>query len=537
MAATMTGSDPWTLAGDDPWTRAKMKLGDPSTPDPATGFSPALGDPSAPGPAVGPGPGGITIGDPNGPTPSPGPTSAPLGWGGSPTPAVGAPPPQPLGWGGNPLPAAGGDPLAQQDIAGRGLAAQLSADGHQVAWGGDTGTDLLVDGKAYAVATSNAAAAPQIDQPPPVTTQPSTDPSVPGPTPDFPAPPASSPAPSSAPPAAGNLNWATQALQDVESTDDPAYWYAQIQKDPAAMAGDPSAIAWWVDAIRRGDGSKLVKNGTLTKRDAGSGSPGAGGNIPDVPDLNMDAFWEKARKALGDPIDPTQYSNDVLALRNKILGDADPTETSTDALVRNIVEHPSTLDDRTVDMMKAQSAEENAAAAQATDAELQHYGYSSGLDTSPWLAGQRASNAFGARTATTSANRTIDIGAAAQRNSDRQAAAAIGQSWTAFKSSRSQSATQIAATIKQQAAQLGISQEQLLVSYATQAAGLNLDTKKLQQQSAQFKADLALRIKTLAQADDQFKARYGLDLASFDLDAQKFDWQKKKDIYNLGSPA
>lgn len=76
--------------------------------------------------------------------------------------------------------------------------------------------------------------------------------------------------------AAGSpTGWLNQELQNVQSTDDPGYWAQQAAKDPKFMAGDPGAMAWWKDAIQRGDGSALVKNGTLTTRGGGGAAPGA----------------------------------------------------------------------------------------------------------------------------------------------------------------------------------------------------------------------------------------------------------------------
>lgn len=74
----------------------------------------------------------------------------------------------------------------------------------------------------------------------------------------------------------GSMEWILAELQKVNSTDDPNYWLRVIANDPKVKAGDQSAIAYWVDRIRRGDGSELVKNGTLTKFADGDGSGGYG---------------------------------------------------------------------------------------------------------------------------------------------------------------------------------------------------------------------------------------------------------------------
>lgn len=113
------------------------------------------------------------------------------------------------------------------------------------------------------------------------TTTDTTEPIQPQP---FNTPPATTP-PTATKPAAGGIwgtandagGWIDQKLASVQSTDDPGYWKIQMGKDSKAMAGDPSALAWWEDAIRRGDGSALVTSGQLQKRSAGSVAPGQPG--------------------------------------------------------------------------------------------------------------------------------------------------------------------------------------------------------------------------------------------------------------------
>lgn len=51
-------------------------------------------------------------------------------------------------------------------------------------------------------------------------------------------------------------------LSDVQSTDDPTYWYRLVAQHGGV---DSTGEGWLNDRIRRGDGSALVKNGTLTK--------------------------------------------------------------------------------------------------------------------------------------------------------------------------------------------------------------------------------------------------------------------------------
>lgn len=76
---------------------------------------------------------------------------------------------------------------------------------------------------------------------------------------------------------AGDTQWILDALKAVNSTDDPNYWIKVI-RDHNDL-NNASARAYWIDRIRRGDGSELVRNGTLTKfQDGGAnGGPGAFG--------------------------------------------------------------------------------------------------------------------------------------------------------------------------------------------------------------------------------------------------------------------
>ena len=56
--------------------------------------------------------------------------------------------------------------------------------------------------------------------------------------------------------------WIDEELRKVNSTDDPSYWRRVIGADPN---GSGSAKDYWIDRIRRGDGSSLVKSGQLQK--------------------------------------------------------------------------------------------------------------------------------------------------------------------------------------------------------------------------------------------------------------------------------
>lgn len=89
-------------------------------------------------------------------------------------------------------------------------------------------------------------------------------------------------------------------LQAVHSTDDPNYWY-----NLAAQRGglDALGVEWTRDAINRGDGSELVRNGTLQKRGGGSEYGSLMGNYtPFSEEFKFDDF--KAPEGVNEQNDP-----------------------------------------------------------------------------------------------------------------------------------------------------------------------------------------------------------------------------------------
>lgn len=77
---------------------------------------------------------------------------------------------------------------------------------------------------------------------------------------------------------AGTDDWIKWQLGLVNSTDDPSYWAGVMAQDPKVAAGDKSAIDYWIDRIRRGNGSGLVKSGQLSLY--GGGAPGFANSTP-----------------------------------------------------------------------------------------------------------------------------------------------------------------------------------------------------------------------------------------------------------------
>lgn len=195
---------------------------------------------------------------------------------------------------------------------------------------------------------------------------------------------------------------------------------------------------------------------------------------------------------------------------------SEPTalDNQLDAFSSNLLANPDTLSERDVQTLKGQSAEEAAVAAQQADEELQHFGYQTGLDSSPWLAGQRAQNDWNRKQTTITSNRNVDIAAADRRMSDRKEAASIATQWAQLSHEKKQQALNTA------------------TDYLKASMGYDIDLKKLDQQDEQFKADLVYRIKALQQADDQFRANYGLDSQKLSHTIDQDYWERGKAAAN-----
>lgn len=82
------------------------------------------------------------------------------------------------------------------------------------------------------------------------------------------------------------LGWIDAELLNAESTDDPGYWREHIGNDPKVRAGDQSAIEYWKDRIRRGNGSKYIRNGSMQLfQDTPGATPNAGNNWTAAPQV------------------------------------------------------------------------------------------------------------------------------------------------------------------------------------------------------------------------------------------------------------
>lgn len=493
---------------------------------------------------------------------------------------------------------------AARDGLARQLQADLEADGHTITWKGDT---MMIDGRPYEL---GADAATGGHQPLPNDAHMAMSPTD---------------SVSTAATGASGIDWSLpfahiDGFDDAKMSDpnksDPKYDAAarvysqsvaalgnpvrgnlQPHVDFAKAHGFPNAQASGddkidygdgngpIDAIRAGSDAPWFQNGADrfgggAGAGAGAGGPGAagaggaglrsgmGGNyfsdlMGSLPD------WMQNWKPSGPGYQPGSIDasasdlpgfNEIYDLANQ----ATATDGSEDALVKSILEHPESLSDRDVEMLKARNAEEAAAAGQAQDEELQHFGANSNIGDSPWLADQRASNAWNRRNATIAGNRNVDIAAAQTRASDRATAANLGTAYNSYKANKQHAAvnlavegalgkageqrsrTQLNESFKQAAAQLGLSKDQLTLSYIQANLGFltqnknidtnfSIDASKLAEQSEEFKQTLLQRIAELKQNDDQFRANYGLAAQEFQRNKDNDAWAHAKETYGAGA--
>lgn len=344
--------------------------------------------------------------------------------------------------------------------------------------------------------------------------------------------------------------WAQEPGADPSLAANPNYWLGRI-KQTGGLGQDN--LKFWHDA---GVGPSAFFNNP--GRESGAG-PGNAMHI-DLPDISG---WLKQ----WSPSAPTYTPNFIDASASDLpgfdelysLAGGDPaTDAKTDDLFNQIAANPTGLSDRDVEALKAANAEEAAAAAQASDEELQHFGANANLGDSPWLAGQRATNNWNAKQAIIGSNRNVDLSAAQTRSSNLARSASLEQGYSQFKTSRQQarvnlalegavqkageqrSRTALNESLKQAATQLGLSKDQLVLgyiqgnmNYISQMTGHQIDVSRLAEQSKEFADSLAQRIAELKQADDQFKANYGLAVQQFQELKNNNAWAQAKQAYNL----
>lgn len=435
-----------------------------------------------------------------------------------------------------------------QDALARQVQKDLEADGHKVTW---KGTTLMVDGRPYELGGK------------------ALDAYTPGASGSFPNTP----------------GWEESRLNNPTDTDPKTEFGRYVAAHGGHVTGDDvrafvsSDPRWEIDPTSSPDDPRIrVKQTALDLwkpgqsiyqdviKDSGPGGanvgmfenaggpsgPGGGGGSPWLSTSSSGGANWLSQFGGGPGTNNSGYTpnpiDENLGLPNfdqlyQMASQSGATDQQTEALVQDILAHPESLSANDVEMLKAKNAEEAALAAQAQDQELQHFGYNAGLDSSPWLAGQRSDNAWKRRAATIEGNRTVDISAADRRAADRRSAASVGQSWSAFTSTKKQAALNFAVSsalqaageqrnrrslnesLRQAATHLGLQKDELVLAYIKTNMGYDIDIKKLKQAGDQFQQDLLYRVNSLKQSDDEFKANYGLS-------AQEFQHRKDQDMWN-----
>lgn len=471
------------------------------------------------------------------------------------------------------------DPAQQaqlRDKLSRDLFSSLKSSGHDVKWQGD---QLLVDGRLYDVGGG-------------------ADGNLAGDHVALPARPTGGAY-------AGQLSGFDATKLGNADHNTPKYVFARIAQnydvsDPAqrqamleALRADPSG--YFANATLGGSkGDKLIIGGALDPKFEGIGSfdvvqaAGEGGRnwqwLPEGQGGSAGAgavgggtgFGVPSYASLGSygggaamqPITSTYAPNqvDYSDLPNftfesllKQLQQTSPMEDKADRFVSDYLDNPFSLDDRTIEMLKARSKDELAAQQARDEDDMTSFGFQSGIAGSPWLKAQQAASRVARDNAVVASNRNVDLTAAQTRGAEKQAAASLGASYAGQKASQRAQAVSTAmegalskssqigsrqglqASIDQAAAQLKMSAAQLTQQYViakmqdmTQRYGIDvgadIDWARLGQADSQFLQELAFRLysfdKGQEQNDRQFGANLGLNYAQLQwlMDQAGMNW-------------
>lgn len=257
---------------------------------------------------------------------------------------------------------------------------------------------------------------------------------------------------------------------------------------------------------------------------------------------------------------PTFSFDDMVAQ----LGNAGPTDKATEDLVSSILTHPESVDEHTLETLKARSKDELAQMSAGELEALQARGHQLGIEDSHWLESEMNSSRRSRDQSLVKSNRDLEVSAATTNMADKRAAAELGSSYTNAKASRNLAATQLAAdttlraaalrgdrmalreSINQKATELGQSADRIQLDYtmgliddATRRGiaelGASIDRAKLAQAGREFQEDLAFKIMALQQADAQFGASYGLDRSRLEFDANNEAYDRYKETFGTSA--
>jgi pyruvate/2-oxoglutarate dehydrogenase complex dihydrolipoamide acyltransferase (E2) component len=230
------------------------------------------------------------------------------------------------------------------------------------------------------------------------------------------------------------------------------------------------------------------------------------------------------------------------------------------ALLDDLLANPESLDQHTIEMLQARAKEELAQQQLLEEEEIKRMGGSLGIEDSNWLKSERLASRRDRDMGVVKSNRDIEIEAARTNTADKRAAAQLGLSYDTMKSGERQAAAALAAdvtlkqaalrgdrmalqeSVKQKAAELGISEDQVMSSWllgladdATRNRAISAEDarsiRELAQRDKEFGYEIAYRLAALAQQDEQFGAQWGLDWTRLQHDIDQDHYGRYTDTF------
>jgi hypothetical protein len=179
-----------------------------------------------------------------------------------------------------------------------------------------------------------------------------------------------------------------------------------------------------------------------------------------------------------------------------------PVGDETEAALLELLRNPSSLDDRTVSMLKAKNREDLSTTALMEDEDLQAMARRAGIDDSRWLASERLASRRDRDDAVARSNRDIDIEAALTRGADTRSAIDMGASFTDAQASRQRS--EAALRLQRQLEQEGLTKDEIASEMAK--AGFEREGEIAQEQLRGEAFDRTLRARQ-QNIDNLFRSR------------------------------